>query len=841
MKKKKILRFTGLMVFSLVIFLGGYLLVKNVVQGKFQAEQPYVEGSAVSMDVGYTRQELSTMERPINGASVKVVPADTVTGGAISGGAISGGAVSDGAIDTTPEPSVTPKSFPEIPVCKGGIETKGDAENPLVVLEVVPDRGLQSLSFYMTGCEPFDVIELGGKLAKEYNKNIKQVMEQNFSSLGFLFDFSFEVWDPTKYDRSVKKEDRQMVSKKVFSVEVDYTKNSGSASYSKDDPAFADVPQRIREDELNWEKVSSGGYTKCSGYLVKVDNSLAGKNYFGVDMWGKTCTTTQNASEGAFCWKFVNEKPQTGTDITVTVTNDSNYINNNRSSIPAGNYFKITDWQVPVNTYKHYKLKNNDILKYSLVYFPTQEEYDDYHIQVITVTPQEINEMLKYDTEKTFDYIERADVFYISDLSKSSDAQSQQGLKFYNKYCTDVPGSDNINDYYGYDGNDLEWEACMKIMLRISEDETLPLLFNSGLIKNVSGYNTHIYQYKDNNNYSQCKSDKGHLNNVAKMFQITSAFDMLLRKEIPNYAVDDEFDVYTGSRTFMEDIYPYIKKIKLTTPNGTAKYTGYYERKLCDHTVDDKDSCYYLWNTYTFYPTSVALGNADSKLRSEYGYLKTFNFNGNDNNQENFTGGNPAVDDINVIGLKVNQTLFTDYYNPIVKKLAEILTPNAKAMGLDIKVKNSIKISTTVGKYFLDLNKKAEYKSGQNIKISVTVKNDNDEEGYVQDIISIKENAVDKDNWINDSDTGNISTTDIKILNAKMGDNTSSSITVPAESSVTFSVEYPISDWLASGARYPQIRFRLVAQRKTSDENKPKTKTTYYKLNFAERPLFNLE
>ena len=85
--------------------------------------------------------------------------------------------------------------------------------------------------------------------------------------------------------------------------------------------------------------------------------------------------------------------------------------------------------------YEGYKLKFqyigikwNDVLKRMLINFKDEtdsdgkvtqtadQQYDNYHIKIVTVTPAMINEMDKNDTDDTLDYIERADMFYISSL-----------------------------------------------------------------------------------------------------------------------------------------------------------------------------------------------------------------------------------------------------------------------------------------------------------------------------------------------------------------------------------------------------------------------------------------
>ena len=76
--------------------------------------------------------------------------------------------------------------------------------------------------------------------------------------------------------------------------------------------------------------------------------------------------------------------------------------------------------------FQYIGIKWNDVLKRMLINFKDEidsdgkvtqtadQQYDNYHIKIVTVTPAMINEMDKNDTENTLDYIERADMFYIS-------------------------------------------------------------------------------------------------------------------------------------------------------------------------------------------------------------------------------------------------------------------------------------------------------------------------------------------------------------------------------------------------------------------------------------------
>ena len=90
---------------------------------------------------------------------------------------------------------------------------------------------------------------------------------------------------------------------------------------------------------------------------------------------------------------------------------------------------------MPVIKYTYWNLVNNDLLKDALL-----NPYDDvnhtalktstqieeelkHKFIVITTKASQVNELAKYDTPQTLDYIERCDMLYLNSLNPNTDTQ----------------------------------------------------------------------------------------------------------------------------------------------------------------------------------------------------------------------------------------------------------------------------------------------------------------------------------------------------------------------------------------------------------------------------------
>lgn len=302
-------------------------------------------------------------------------------------------------------------------------------------------------------------------------------------------------------------------------------------------------------------------------------------------------------------------------------------------------------------TFKYYGVTNNNILKRAIFSFKDEDDYDNFHMQIICMTPAELNKISKSDTDDTVDMIERADMYFIQsgDLDGSTVNDTEMLENMYYTYVE--PSETKSDEDITFYENDLEWSLCQKIIQRQSSVQTLPLVFNQmvgkllelGISRDTSEKETHMYVTEGVEDASSRLTDvhaKGSRNNLSKLYLISIQFDLLARKS----------NTESYERTFMEDIYPNIKTISLPDEDGvvkgTASTTGYYSgtianpRKLC--TCDSvsqkfKERAYYLWNTYTFLPTDIKEqlnGNLSDKTKENLisqGYQDSY-FDTNDGN-----------------------------------------------------------------------------------------------------------------------------------------------------------------------------------------------------------------
>lgn len=327
-------------------------------------------------------------------------------------------------------------------------------------------------------------------------------------------------------------------------------------------------------------------------------------------------------------------------------------------------YLKSREAAEYVYKFQYYGVTNHNILKRSLFTFKDEKDFEDFHMQVICMTPAELNKAcVGKDTDATVDMIERADMYYIQsgdfDGNSVNDTDMLENLYYTYVAPNEKKGSEDITFYE----NDLEWELCQKIIQRQSAVKTLPLMFNQmvakmaelGISRKAGEVDVHNYVTDKTQNKRTCIPEKGSRNNLAKLYLISIQFDLLARRETTGTVegtenagtsgetggsgnagddsdeddeddsgdVSDSGEEYGGYvRTFMNDIYPDIKTVSIPYEteggvDGTAKTTAYYNgsssnpMKLCSCALSDtvtqefKERVYYLWNAYTFLPQDM--------------------------------------------------------------------------------------------------------------------------------------------------------------------------------------------------------------------------------------------
>lgn len=554
-------------------------------------------------------------------------------------------------------------------------------------------------------------------------------------------------------------------------------------------------------------------------------------------------------------------------------------------------------------TFSYYGLKSNELLKRSLFVYKDQDEYDNFHMKVICMTPAELNELAKKDTDKTLDMIERADMFSFQSYSsaKTSVMDVEKLIKLYHEKILEEKNyayaSDKVTTFYE---NDLEWDLCAKIIERESNNKNLPLVFNKlvgsmvdeGVTQDGDKSITHMFVTEGDPTKAEShltnEPSTGSLNNISKLYLISIQFDLLARRD----SVKEP-----EKRTFYQDIFPYIKKIALNDGKGTventATTTGYYDnRPLCGCTLDGgthkfcnesdafKTRSYYLWNKYTFFPTylSVAItdldGVVDEKrnrtLRDIYieqGYLSTY-FVSNVTNQIYNEGefakhhGSDGTDDKNatVVGdhlANVEQSFLLFDSDSTVGKSTVNDTFETAFQIMNGQAENVENLTVTVLKQkkwyekindnavMIDYNSQAKYDADKTLYLKVRVSNTNNEAGIIEKISIVNTNGTGDPITLNihenadDTSATEIQREAVKDSQNNDWDNPVKGYRVEANDTLTFFIPYSLYDWQKG---YDTVRIATKAHMYNAKKEKFITgQSQIHDITISERTLFNLE
>ena len=550
----------------------------------------------------------------------------------------------------------------DVPTCEG---KKGTKDNPFVILEIVADKAQQQMGYLAMDeneTKPLDVLQYGIDTAAEQKRSYvpgsSSIMGQdNLKEIGQWFC----NWDYSVY-KIGKKAEKESIPyteiAKLYQVEIT-SKDLEKAGVSTE--AFDEQLQKGKTQKFSREVYDVPALIKKYPDFFEKDsykNTIRKPAKEDINNWSvkkkMEVVKEEDLPEGVL-ERYTNRTAQIGqygfwnneTNIGWTSPSELyNYDNNQNgkeASALTGMMLKLSDNSnltskyvkspqetKEVYTFSYYGLKNNNVLKRQLFHFTTQEAYDDFHMQVICMTPSELNAIGKKDTKEKVDMIERADMFYLGSYDSETDNIANV-YKLYYKYV------ENQKDYQ-YDSSkvaefmdeDLDWNLCFKLIYRLCNNKNLPLVMTNRL-GNLEKYGTadvKMYQSKKTPNVTR----KATLNNLAKLYIIASQFDLTAKKE------EDESYI----RTFYDDILM-TGKLEQIVLNETAKTdaktpadnTGYYVRPKTIETDDltEKQKCYYLWNPLTFYPEADemdALWSTDSQCNINvdkfvsYGYNRSY-------------------------------------------------------------------------------------------------------------------------------------------------------------------------------------------------------------------------
>lgn len=913
--KKKQLKTIGL-VFSIIVaavgvFFGGKYIVQAV------AENDYVEGDPIDL----TEDEIYL----------------TKSGKGVS-------------ITTRPDGTESTISLPEMP-------EYGEAD---MFLEIVPDQCQQVLSWLSADNAVISDEELTRRISLVRNGPVKDQNVTNDSLIQPLTGLSyknFHVWNP-EINLYEKKDDGTYKYQEIFDKVKEISDNSELTQKEKKNQVeayiqekcyiytglysvknkynivttngefgvgsdFAGVSQTALNDKINWDHTTFNGekaseQSVSKGYFV-VSNSVSQDTLY-VNCATKTAGNNYN-NDWRQKFVYTETKPDSGRDIRTISGFDSgsDWIGNNFWQLQTGDYLEIDeDWKiekwayntgVTTHIYSYYCLTNNDVLKWGLLNpYENQEhtslknekdwetEYNR-NFKVVTVTPEQLNELEKYDTIDSLDYIERADLLYLNSIP-GRDGQEFQVMQTYYKYIQEYSeelqsdgsikvitkdlDTNNLKTYQN--SSDIEWSICMKLIKKIGTYVNFPVLVNSNLWTQNKCEDRTLQIYKSDATNWRSESHVASLSNATKVCLIASQFNLLARKnELPEGLSKDEQegyvnffknirDIYTeeglymGERTFMEDIYPNIQKIKIKNPTGNQEYTGYYDRTRNlaeDDKPNDDEKDFYLWGNYTFYPTGYNKGadNWTVDLKKTYGYLETFTFSRasapdttetyslkeGSSNQEMFYGTDADRSSSgkhyqNVVGQPQNQSIFTTDGNrflQIFSSLREILLkpqPNAIAKKMIVKVKKpGFKHNGEYG-WFLNLYEDEEANksitSDNYVTVTFTVENpaENKNDGYfyVQEVNvnegedaktpqHYEEKLKKSKDYIQEDDCIDVEITDkagnpVELKTLTDAERKMTGYKVPEGEIFTFKFKYRLTDYLGTtsgldGKKYPKVLF----------------------------------
>ncbi len=337
----------------------------------------------------------------------------------------------------------------------------------------------------------------------------------------------------------------------------------------------------------------------------------------------------------------------------------------------------------------------------------------------------------------------------------------------------------------------------MKIIKRLSGDSSLPMVYSrqmglmlDGGVKRDDAERddaADIHMYMDDK--YPCDLRPGNLNNLTKLYLVTTQFDLSADKARPNNQIQ-------YIQTFMDDVYGNIKQVPLAEDGArdpdSARYTGFYMRKLCQDTghTDEKEKqkCYYLWNILTFLPEVATEPPEGSLYESDhlnikienflkYGFLKSslqagdtstdayrqgYNRDHHNTSMGGITGTvDPENDFQNVVVIhdegkaaNGNFSLFenakqtSDFMNWFVHLIINNGTPVTPTMGFSvINNKDTRKYYQKISNdcVLIDYSQSAEYKSDKKLLLFCSLNNsDNEETSVITSVTFINENDSSK-------------------------------------------------------------------------------------------------
>jgi hypothetical protein len=481
----------------------------------------------------------------------------------------------------------------------------GSDQNPFIILEIVPYRGMGQIGYIVGGQEPVD-------------PNIST--PKNYISGDFI-------------------------------------------GYAKSAFEYA----TIKVDGINLDE--SWAYNWIS-------DSLLGQNGYFTKVVDKTGLYDKKASGSTST--FVRNKEARGDYNWIQAENTNNIPTDyNSDTIWMANYKLDTSYWVNTG---NWKIKNTEVFKRDVLLL-NEDEIEDYHVRVVTITPDELNKNVEkftkyYDlsnnginNKKKVKALDNGEIDLIGNadlISISPKAHAGEGLiDFWEKNGRDLSGKSNTADRKttGFSKTDLNWQTTLELFMKIGvvedsaaliyditcfDNPQIPSIPVTGMVSNASG--------------------NGFTNNVYKLI-------LMLRQQDPVQFYNFYLNTNGGTST---------PKVTITITDG-GKDTGSYN-------IHTNSNAKIYWNEYTFLP---ALPDGtfpkDFTIQSYRDYLKqcryiigwisgqnhdavirnTYSYNGTQSIVQEFKTMYPLIENTDTI-YPYNKALF-DY----LEKKSKLQNPNA--------------------------------------------------------------------------------------------------------------------------------------------------------------------
>lgn len=365
----------------------------------------------------------------------------------------------------------------------GDRKTMGTAENPFLVLELVPWQGFAEMGYMIEGCEPIDIYSRAGCYNKEkaaYYRSIGEASHYN-TYMGTTGGLSWVSYGA--------------VVKECFADE-----NYPGKGLSEDDPDY--LYRWFKRTNANGKSIK-GYYEKVAGTTIKGNHNITGVDDKGRPVFGKA-----EDGQGDFIWVSLgNEAPNYdfhaqkenkaafAIDTSLGAINGAYAAGDREYTIRTEDEYwympsvyeidedgKVYSNLIPKSMFVHY----NDFLRYSLR-IKTKEEVDNYSIIVKPVEPRQLRDNPQY--------VDFADLIWIHGSSESGIA-SNVGVPYdYERFMNDLPTGATKDSTFFDDNNDIGWEVAEKLYFK-ANGLTKYAYNGDGSIKNT------LMDYSGNGQYA---------------------------------------------------------------------------------------------------------------------------------------------------------------------------------------------------------------------------------------------------------------------------------------------------------------------------------------------------